>query len=121
MHRNNLSPNFLRPLMQFMILNQLHGKVLSTLTSSVFHAKLIKQLCTNLIAYIYYHLSLEPKYKTDYHLQTGLYNESNGGAHYKECCSHTVTNVLRRSCRICTVLLIIGAICLQAQLMKLYL
>ena len=82
---------------------------------SVFHTKLIKQLCTNFIA-------LEPNCKTDYHLQTGSYNDSenDGGDHYKEYSGHTVTNTLRRSWRICTVLVIIGAICLQAQLMKLY-
>ena len=57
---------------------------------------------------------LEPNWKVS------TANDDVDDGHYKEYSSGTERNAVRRSCRICTMLLLIAAIYLQAQLMKIY-
>ena len=62
------------------------------------------------------YLLLEPNCTMGNDLQSGLYDSGNSDG--KEYSNYT--NAMRRSCRICMVLITIRVICLQAQLMKIH-
>ena len=51
-------------------------------------------------------------------LQSGIYDNGNGDGDQRDRYKEYYTNATRRSCRICMLLITIGAIYIQAQLMN---